>query len=122
MDFKQRYSDSPRKDKEVPMKQTLYDYCMATGREALLREWDSEKNFPLTPEVVTSGSSRYAFWRCERGHTWRVTIYSRSKKDSRCPYCSGVRVGRGVNDLATLAPQLVVSGIPQRTAASPQTR
>ena len=99
------------------MKQTLYDYCMETGREALLREWDSEKNLPLTPEAVTSGSSRYAFWRCERGHTWRATIYSRSKKDSRCPYCSGVRVERGVNDLATLAPQLVCQWHPTKNGA-----
>lgn len=89
------------------MRQTLYDYCHECGKTSLLEEWDQERNAPLTPETVTSGSSRYVFWRCEHGHTWRADIYSRARRDTRCPYCAGILVQRGVNDLATLAPSLV---------------
>lgn len=97
------------------MRQTLYDYCHECGKTSLLEEWDQERNAPLTPETVTSGSSRYVFWRCEHGHAWRADIYSRARRDTRCPYCAGILVQRGVNDLATLAPSLVSHRKPQES-------
>lgn len=94
------------------MGQTLYDYCHEYGKTYLLEEWEQERNAPLTPEAVTSGSSRYVFWRCEHNHAWRADIYSRAKKDTRCPYCTGKRVQPGVNDLATLDPYLAAQWHP----------
>ena len=35
---------------------------------ALVKEWDSEKNAPLTPSQVTVGSHRVVWWRCPKGH------------------------------------------------------
>ena len=49
---------------EAEMRESLYSFCMRTGKTELLDEWDEEKNGSLTPEGVTSGSSRRVWWRC----------------------------------------------------------
>lgn len=41
---------------------SLYDYCMLNNRIDLLQQWDADANLPLTPETVTSGSSRKVWW------------------------------------------------------------
>ena len=38
-------------------------------------------------------------------HRWQASIVSRTK-GSKCPYCSGICVIRGKNDLATLRPDI----------------
>ncbi|MBS6749154.1 MAG: zinc-ribbon domain-containing protein, partial [Firmicutes bacterium] len=47
-------------------------------REGLLGQWAEELNLPLRPEMVTPGSHRMVWWRCEHGHVWRAAVYSRS--------------------------------------------
>ena len=42
---------------------------------------------------------------CNMNHRWRASIVSRTK-GSKCPYCSGICVIRGKNDLATLRPDI----------------
>ena len=70
----------------------------------LITEW-SDKNLPLTPDDVTYGSNRIVWWIGVCGHEWQATIKSRaSGRQSGCPYCSGNRVLKGFNDLATRFP------------------
>lgn len=45
---------------------------------ALAAEWDDEKNAPLTPQDVTTGSHKLIWWRCPKGHSWRAAVYSRT--------------------------------------------
>ena len=52
----------------------------------LAKEWDYEKNYPLTPNDVTSGSGKKVWWRCSHGHQWQAVIDSRVK-GSGCLYC-----------------------------------
>jgi len=40
----------------------------------ICRYFDYEKNFPLTPEHFTSGSSHKAWWICEKGHSKQMQI------------------------------------------------
>lgn len=77
---------------------------LATVNPVVAGEWDFEKNQDLTPDVVTEGSSKKVWWRCENGHSWNAVIYSRRGK--RCPYCAGKKVLKGFNDLATLEPEI----------------
>ncbi len=49
-------------------------------------EWDYEKNKGISPDEFTVGSSRYVWWKCKNGHSWKAQIATRSKK---CPYCTG---------------------------------
>jgi len=59
-------------------------------REGLLGQWAEELNLPLRPEMVTPGSHRMVWWRCEHGHVWRAAVYSRSVCGTGCPVCAGV--------------------------------
>lgn len=70
----------------------------------LVREW-SDKNLPLTPDKITYGSNKIVWWKATCGHEWQTSVKARSKGEN-CPICSGARVIEGINDLATLKPEL----------------
>ena len=67
------------------MRQSFFDYCRQYQKDALLREWDTAHNLPMTPQTVTYGSHKSAWWRCENGHEWKAAIYTRSA-GARGPY------------------------------------
>ena len=71
----------------------------------LISEW-SDKNYPLTPDNITFGSNKIVWWKGSCGHEWQASVKSRSSGEN-CPICSGKRVATGINDLATLKPELV---------------
>ena len=89
------------------MRECLSSYCCRTGQELLLSQWDLEKNLPLTPELVSSGSGRRVWWQCGRGHVWQAEVFSRTKNGSGCPYCGGKLPVPGETDLAARFPDLV---------------
>ena len=74
------------------------------NHRALLAQWDSERNAPLTPEDVSYGSRQKVWWKCNKGHSWQAKVYSRSE-NSGCPYCAGRRKGPE-NSLAVQVPSL----------------
>lgn len=67
--------------------------------------WDYEKNYPITPENVSSGSGKMVWWKCDLGHSWKKNVYNTTKGQG-CPYCSGRRVLSGFNDLKTTHPDI----------------
>lgn len=69
------------------MRQGLFDYCRQYHKDALLSEWDTVKNAPLTPQTVAYSSHICAWWRCANGHEWQAAVYSRTG-GSDCPYCA----------------------------------
>lgn len=87
-------------------KKTLSDYCRRIGDDRLIREWDYEKNAPLTPEDVAPQSNKKAWWKCGKGHNWEAMIRNRVVKSAGCPYCSGYYAIPGETDLKTLRPDL----------------
>ena len=74
------------------------------NNEKLMKEWNWEKNSNLDPMMLTLGSNRKVWWKCDKGHEWETTIYHRNKNS--CPYCSNYKVLSGYNDLATINPTL----------------
>lgn len=75
---------------------------LKTTYPMLCEEWDYNSNGELTPENVTGGSNKKAFWICKKcGYNWQATIYSRAKYGNGCPYCAGKIMLKGVNDLKT---------------------
>lgn len=93
---------------------TLYDYCMEYGRFALLQQWHPIKNGELRPKDVSYGSKKKIWWQCEKGHEWQAIVCSRVGKHAGCPYCAGVRVYPGENDLASRRPDLAAQWHPTR--------
>lgn len=83
---------------------TLQDHFLEHKKMAAM--WDRERNADLKPEDLTPGSRKFAWWRCDKGHSWQAQVYS-VKAGCACPYCSGRNVIPGETDLATTHPQLV---------------
>lgn len=53
------------------------------------------------------GSTKKIEWCCEKGHHWIARVDNRVyASNTRCPVCSGRLVVPGVNDLATVAPEI----------------
>lgn len=72
---------------------------------SLLKQWHPDNS--KRPEDVSAGSRYLARWTCEIDqYTWDATVYNRSKNGSGCPMCAGKVVVKGINDLATLRPDL----------------
>lgn len=78
---------------------------LATQYPELARQWDYTKNIPVLPADVTTGSHRLVWWKCEKGHSWRASIRSRTS-GCGCPVCAGRQILVGENDLATVDPEL----------------
>lgn len=78
---------------------------LSVARPDLAAQWvDAERD----ADTVTVGSGYKALWRCpdiER-HTWRATVASRVRLNAGCPICLGKKPDVGVNDLATLYPEI----------------
>ena len=50
-------------------------------------------------------ATEYVSWRCTSGHIYEAQLVER-RRGKGCPYCSGRRVLKGLNDLATTHPDL----------------
>ena len=83
--------------------------CISKTNPEVLKEWDYEKNdlVGITPENMTNGSSLKVWWKCEKGHEYLVTISTKIRQNTKCPYCSSKKILRGYNDLATTHPALL---------------
>ena len=66
---------------------SLKSYCEENHRMHILKEWDKEKNLPLTPDKIVHTSTVPVWWRCEQGHSWCTQIRSRSRSSTGCPKC-----------------------------------
>ena len=98
------------------MQKTLHDYCQEIGREELLREWDQDRNAPITPEQVAYGSHRMAWWVCQKGHRWQAMVKSRAA-GTGCPVCANRAVLPGENDLAASFPEVAAQWHPSKNGA-----
>ena len=67
-------------------------------------QWHHEKNGPLSPRDVSTGSKIRIWWRCPEGHSWQSPVASRTAWGHGCPYCAGRKVLKGFTDLKTLYP------------------
>lgn len=72
----------------------------AARQPELAQEW-SERNMPLTPDMVNEKSTKNIWWRCRVcGHEWKSVVKARVK-GTQCPACADRAVLAGYNDLAT---------------------
>ena len=77
---------------------------LSSVRPELAKEW-SEKNAPLLPSEVYAYSHRAAWWKGKCGHTWKAVIKDRAKGHG-CPICTGNTIEAGINDFASLSPEI----------------
>ena len=70
----------------------------------LICEWS--KNNDILPQDISYGSNKEVLWIGKCGHEWSAKVKSRSAGNG-CPYCRGLRVLEGFNDVATICPSLI---------------
>jgi hypothetical protein len=58
------------------------------------------------PSTVTAGSTKKRSWKCKYNHIFEAIIGKRTSKNANCPICSGRKLLKGFNDLATTHPQI----------------
>ncbi|MBR6522406.1 MAG: zinc-ribbon domain-containing protein [Oscillospiraceae bacterium] len=86
---------------------------LATVNPDIAAQWHPTLNDGLAPHMVSYGSTAKAWWRCEKGHVWKVAIHSRTRqKETGCPVCSGKVISPGENDLAALNPEIAAQWHP----------
>lgn len=67
----------------------------------------SSKNM-LKPTEITAGSGRKVLWNCSKcKQEFESAVGNRTNLKRGCPFCNGKKTIIGVNDLATLRPELV---------------
>lgn len=72
----------------------------ATTQPQLAEEW-SDRNLPLTPDMINEKSRKNVWWKCrECGNEWKSVVYARIK-GTVCPVCADRAVLAGYNDLET---------------------
>lgn len=75
----------------------------------LIKQWDYERNGDLKPDDIPSKFSKIVFWKCpDCGYEWSESPSARIHGNtvSSCPHCSGRVPMSGVDDLATLYPEI----------------
>ncbi len=66
-------------------------------------------------------SNDYVLWKCDKGHTFRRTIYNMGRMDSfRCPVCENYLLQIGENDLASQYPELAKEYNVKKNKSMPQ--
>ena len=87
-------------------KKVVKSNCLATLDPELAKEWHPVKNGTFTPDKVTPGSLKKAWWKCQKSddHEWEASVASRTKGHG-CGICAGQLVVTS-NSLATLNPVL----------------
>lgn len=103
-----RLLEQERAHKEKRSRKTLF-----AGRPPLSQThpevaayWDYDNNDGKAPDDYSSGSSHKAKWLCPKcGYRWTKDIKAQVRSGT-CPHCDGTRPMRGVDDFATVHPQL----------------
>ena len=67
--------------------------------------------FGWDPESIVAGAKSSKVWKCEKEHTWKADIGSRSRMNLGCPYCSNHKILVGFNDLQTTNPELAKEAV-----------
>lgn len=80
----------------------------------LASQWHPTKNGSFTPDQVSFGSDKQAWWLCPEGpdHEWRGKVQERTAGNG-CPFCDGKRVSV-TNSLASLFPDVATEWHPTK--------
>ncbi len=91
---------------------------LASQNQSVAKDWDYELN-KLAPAEVVVKSTKRAWWLCALGHSWNAQINSRTSQGTGCPYCAGVQILAGFNDLQTINPPYLAEWNYKRNTVKP---
>ena len=73
------------------------EYNLSLFCPEVAKQWHPVKNGILTPDKVTPGTNKKAWWKCDKGHEWQAAIGARSTRNHGCPYCAGKKASKEYN-------------------------
>jgi len=80
---------------------------LATKYPESINLWDYNKNFPIIPNNINHGSESKFWFKCQNHeHSYQLPICS-FFRGNRCPYCRGLKILKGFNDLQSQRPELI---------------
>lgn len=91
---------------------------LATLQPDLAAQWHPTRNSGLLPSAVALKSGKKAWWTDSLGHEWEAYISGRAN-GAGCPFCAGVKLLPGFNDLATKFPDVAAQWHPTRNDVAP---
>ncbi len=82
--------DVERDRRDIQQYLVDFENSLAKHRPDLIKEWDYEKNKPLTPNNVMLNCNEKVWWKCSVcGHEWQTTVAERGGHDkTNCPICA----------------------------------
>lgn len=94
-------------------KKSLIANNLTVTHPHILEQWDYDNNV-LKPEELSHGSEKKVWWKCAKGHSYEMAVFSKIKHEKSCPVCSGHKTVPGVNDFATFYPKIAKEWHPTR--------
>ena len=79
---------------------------LPTLRPDLMEEWDYERNIGVDPTSLMPSSNKKVWWKCKKCGFEYLALVNNRGKGTGCRRCAGQVLIPGVNDLATLYPEL----------------
>ena len=73
----------------------------------LLKYWDYNYNGELKPEETGFSDNCIVIWKCKKGHKTKCKTGSKINNPQSCAVCSGLYTIPGLNDFATIKPELL---------------
>ncbi|QUA52196.1 zinc-ribbon domain-containing protein [Aristaeella lactis] len=70
--------------------------------------WNKDLNEGVCPDKISAGSMKTCYWKCSVGHLWKEKVAAFSRRKPECPFCSGLWLLTGFNDLETEHPDLIM--------------
>jgi len=84
----------------------------------IAQQYSFKNDFPL--QHVLNNSNQKFIWKCkEQGHEWEATVQARTSRNSKCPFCSNRKTIKGINDFATLYPEVAKEWHPSKNYKNP---
>ncbi len=73
----------------------------------IAKSWNYKKNDKKPDEVFKNG--KYNAWlKCEKGHDFQIKLIKIRSQKKICPICNGSKIIKGINDLESLYPNLML--------------
>lgn len=73
-------------------------------RPEVKKYWDYDKNIKEPNEVFSTTIDKYWF-KCDKGHSFLMSVASWNQSENSCPICNGKQVLEGFNDFESHYPQ-----------------